>query len=184
MSRVRYPANHTGRVKVYYTFAGGQRVVQVRLNTTGALLTDAVEAFNLVLGNNTQAFTNDVVFTHAEHIPEGGNVAAPFVWTPVTGNGGSALDPFYYPRFVSVVAKTHLGGAVKWSFYGIAGLPNDNSYRLLPNELPSIFADFLGDFLLFITSQGVVAADGADVLPKTYLNIGYNAYYQRKRRRG
>jgi hypothetical protein len=184
MARTKYPSNNTGRVKVYYTFAGGQRVLQVRLDTTGTLLTDAVEALNLVLGNNRQAFTNDLVFTHAEHIPKDGDVATPFAWTPVTGNGGSALDPFYWPRFVSVVAKTYLGGAVKWSFYGIAGLPNDNSYRLLPNELPSIHADLLGDFLLFITSQGVVAADGAAVLPKTYLNIGYNAYYQRKRRRG
>jgi hypothetical protein len=106
------------------------------------------------------------------------NFSLPGPFTPVPGAGSTNLAETDAPRFFSIVGRTTGGRRVRYFVYNSFVAPGDD-YRVdNPGTTPLI------DLITFLNTNEFIC--GIDNLPQSvnnYLNVGYNAYFQRKQRR-
>lgn len=109
----------------------------------------------------------------------GSNVSFPTAWTPITGTFATAPTADMYPRFMSWVGRDSGGRRVRYTLIG-ASVNVDTDYRVLTSENSSVTAVLTQ---LRATGPSLVTKQGFVPIFNDYANVGYNAYFQRKRRK-
>lgn len=107
------------------------------------------------------------------------NVSYPLAWTGAATYGTENLPSTNQsPKYMSAVGRDIIGSKVRYFFYGTAYQPDAN-WRMTPNEdgnVNTILAALRSDDAI-----GVTVSNRTPFLNR-YLNIGYNAYWQRQQR--
>lgn len=112
----------------------------------------------------------------------GGTVSVPTAPPTVTGTQGSSnLTGIDFPKFVSFVGRGLPDGRRARIFvYGLV-LPLDNDYRYT-DPLPTSLANALAVLNLAAEEGTIVSVGGGVVQWNTYVNTGFNSYYEQKQR--
>jgi hypothetical protein len=106
-------------------------------------------------------------------------VSFPRAWTTVVGlNSGTWTAPMY-PQFISFVGRDASGIRVKYTLAGCPFVP-DTNYRIGRSESTDV-----AGVLNAIEGGTVHPVTAAALVPvmNNYANTGFNAYFQRKRRK-
>lgn len=173
------PAN-SARLYLDYTLGGQDHTVIVRYDSA-SIAAGAADIFRAVLLANDAAFGSNVEFVGARVSELNVNVTNPLPWDPVEFVG-TAIAAQDYPRFVSLVGRDAQGYRVRYYFYGINfDTLEPTDYRLTGEELP-VWSSFMTDWLDAMEETGATTIAGFTPVMKSYANVGYNAYYQRKAR--
>jgi hypothetical protein len=100
-------------------------------------------------------------------------------WTPIVGTSATAIAAAGYPQFVSWLGRDSGGVRVRWTLHG-ASVASDADYRILGSENASVQAVITA---LAATGPSLLTVNGLVPFIAPYANTGYNAYFQRKRRK-
>lgn len=165
------PSN-TARFRVHYTVIGKQHAMEVRSSSSPAAVGTFLQTFLADLGALQYASVIDFV----DFAVSGSNVFNPvttgaeaFTW----GSGAGTTSAI--PLFINFIGRTSGGRRIRMAVFGTTG--NAVDYRYLAGENATVDnarADLVaaGSLLLGI--------DGLTPIWKTYANVGWNAYWQRK----
>jgi hypothetical protein len=182
-----YAPNYTSRLFVQYRAAGRTHKVSFRYGTTdGPPSGDFISDLNDMLVPIANLLVNDFAILNASYIPIGGTVALPTTAPTLSSVGGTGATAGDAPRFISFTYKGLDGTAGRFTFFGAAADPGDNGvakaqdYRILRDE-DAIVATAL-DKLALVNEMTTISGSGFII--NQYVNLGYNAYWQRKARRG
>lgn len=177
------PENNTNRLFLDYEGPSGQHSLLFRANDTidGPAMIDQISTVlpELLAVWNTQTNISGWRFGEA-----GSSVTLPLEGPTGTGSAGVAVGPADYPAFVAFVGRSVLGRRWRLTLYETQTLP-DTDYRLPEAQMPATLAALHTalESVYFNPGTQFCAIDGAQVLFYSYVNTGYNAYQQRKRRR-
>lgn len=117
-------------------------------------------------------------WTQLRKAAAGTNVSFGVPWSPVQPTSGLAQTQHFEPYFISMTGRDPNGIRAKLTQFGCTvGL--DASYRVFPSENADIVP--LLNYVQ-LTSNSFVTIAGAQPLWNTYVNVGYNAYWQRQQR--
>ena len=131
----------------------------------------------------------DWSFQGATYAAEGSNTFLPYTGAITIAAGQAAIPQAvggFKPVFISFQVITAIGNRGSLFVYGVSydpansGSPTEQDYRVTTTEDATI-SDGV-DALQAV--PGLTGIDAETVLVYRYANIGYNAYYQRKARRG
>lgn len=171
---------NTARLYLDYVVAAQRHTLIVRY-TSGIIAASAADIWRTMLLANDAAFGSNVEFDGARVSELGTNVTNPIPWDIVefVGTAVAAVDA---PRFVSFVGRDTQGLRVRYYLYGINfDTLEPADYRLTGEELP-VLAALQNDFYDVLTETGAVTIGNNLPVMKSYANVGYSAYYQRKAR--
>lgn len=171
------PDNNTQRTFIDYSGPTGEHTMQVRFDgdaNFGGLI--AYTNTLAVLLADTLWDQMDV--TGLRYSGPGQNFSINLPFTPISGALAVNLDPADFPRFVSFVGRSTQGRRVRFFVWGVPFVTPDN-YRF-----PLGVAQQLDDLHsgLSVDTADLCAIDGQPFVLKNYINVGYNSYYERKRR--
>lgn len=155
----------------------GKRSIQLRVAVGTAQAAAITGAQQLVTLLADLVYTS-VVFNGLRYSEPGTNISNPVQWSPINGQVAGVIDGARYPRFMTFVGRSPDGRKVRFALYGIVGFP-DNDYRTLVSEnagVSAVVAYLNNDTNPFRTISGLRP------VWKQYVNQGYNAYFQRRRR--
>lgn len=184
-----YAPHYTPRYRMRYRVLGQVHTATIRFprgSTTvssegAAFFTDLLDVFGLRLMSDFSILGADVALTDS-------NVFLPAANLPVLNDTSAAAgDESYKPVYVSFVGRSIAGHRAVMFLYGLAFSPNSaentaNDYRIQSTEDNAVLqavSVFNG-----VTGIDLVANDNNDVVWYPYVNVGFNAYYQKKARRG
>ena len=163
--------DNTPRFRFHYTVIGKQHTLEVRSGSSPATIGGQVYYILNTLGAKLFASVLDFV----DFAASGSNVFNP-VTTGVEGNtwgtGAGTVDAI--PRFFNFIGRTSGGRRVRMAVFGAIDTGTD--YRYLAGENSTVDnarAALVGYGSSF---QGI---DGLTPIWKSYVNVGYNAYWQR-----
>lgn len=170
--------NLTTRWYLDYAFPGGQHTVQFR---TPAAVDDA-EAVGAI-GAFADA-VKDTAFTswsttRLRKCAAGNVLSFPVNFVNRVGTLSGNYLVMNYPRFVSWTGRSTDGRRCRITVFGMDVNVSDD-YRLEAGEIGSL-ADVIT--LLQAPTNPFCSASGVDVTWNPYVNVGYNAYFQRRARR-
>lgn len=181
-----YAPDFTARLKVAYRANGKNHKVQFRAadaaTAGGIAFTGLVTDFFITL---TSFMPTDWVVLGASVAEVGSSVFLPLAIPPVaptaTGTLGGLADS---PQFLTAVGLTSAGSSARLYLIGAAvsadSSGNYSDYRVTPSEVVSVGA--IISALNDLVTGGMVGNDGNPITWYSYLNVGYNAYWQRKAR--
>jgi hypothetical protein len=106
-------------------------------------------------------------------------VSFPKAWDPIVGLNSGTFTANMYPQFISWVGRDSNGIRVRYTLQGCPFVP-DTDYRL-PRP-SSADVDAVLDAFDAATEKPVTAGALVPVM-NNYANTGFNAYFQRKRRK-
>lgn len=171
------PAN-TDRLFVDYVFDSTRHTVIFRKQTADTLA-GLVAWANDFLEDNKALFQSSVSFDGARVALQNSNVTNPVDWTTVNGTGGGGtVDK--KPRFGSFVGRDAQGHRTKLTFFGVI-YADDPDYRVYAST-EALIAAAVGQLNSLTAAPGSIV--GSKPVWKAYMNLGYNAYWQRQARRG
>lgn len=167
------PVNNTTRWKVRYQQGNYSHTFEVR---TAADVSPA--AFGAFVGGFLDSLGGHVylgVVTEVQRSVEGSDIFLPFA-TGLEGVsfGEQPISVDNVPRYIDFVGRSSGGRRVRLAIFGYAGVTSE--YRVTAAENPE-FATAIG--MLNGSDDIGVAIDGMPVIWKPYVNVGYNAYWQR-----
>jgi hypothetical protein len=171
------PAN-TARLFVDYVFDSTRHTVIFRKQTADTMAALTTWA-NDWLEDHKALFQSSVSFDGARVALQNSNVTNPTDWTTVTGTGGSGSTD-KKPRFGSFVGRDAQGHRTKLTFFGIV-YSDDPDYRVYASTEAMVQAA-VDDLNSLTAAPGSIV--GSKPVWKEYLNLGYNAYWQRQARKG
>ena len=171
--------DNTARLYVDYTATGKEHTVIFRPQT-GVTIEQLRDWVHDWLTDNAALFATTTVFHDARHSLQNSNVTNPISWTAVVGTSDVPADVDRAPRFGSFVGRSAQGHRVKFGIYGIAFV-DDASYRWNAAESAGV-TNAVADLNDLQAKLGTIT--GSKAVWKQYMNTGYNAYWQRKARRG
>lgn len=176
------PVNNTGRVWMDYTANSNEHSMQFRYGGAGlpppvflSGLSDVLQAWD--------TFTpTDFQVNGWRYSVEGSTVSLPFnpgivltpgLWTPTPG---------FAPSYMTAVGRTNNGRRVRISLLGAGisavGIDVDfGDYRITTAEDAGVLALYQQ-----LISASIVGIDGAATNWYPYVNLGFNAYWQRESR--
>jgi hypothetical protein len=163
---------------IEYTSQGQAHVAIARLPTSGD---DVLAASMYTTLKNAMlplmAPTDRV--TGARYSAAGSNISFPMLVTPGTGSGAAQVDDEIQPRFFSFTGRSADGRRVKFTLFTGQADTNGLGYRdTTPSAAQQTLLTALGS-----TQADVRSISGQPVRWNTYVNLGENAYFQRKNRR-
>jgi hypothetical protein len=175
-----YAPNFANRYLVKYRAVGKEHTMSFRYGLTPSPPpTDLVTGVGNFLVALAPQLTTDFAVLSASFVEAGTSFNVPAT-APLYAGGSATPGIGDAPRFYSFTGRTLAAQPAIIYVYGAAQDPGDNS---MPNA---------GDYRLLasnaITELSAITeltgADGIAVLWNQYANVAYNAYYQRKARRG
>lgn len=172
------PPNTTYRWFVDYRWQGGQHVMQFR---TPAPLSDSdvateIRGFLLAIA---PALHTSWTTMQLRRSAAGSLLSFPVAMAAVVGTNTFSPTPLQYPRFISWVGRGPTGRRTRITVYGAEPSVSDD-FRLTAGENAAIQAGV--DYLQH-ADRTFVTIGGDEPIWAEYANAGYNAYYQRQRRR-
>lgn len=176
------PANNTGRVKVKYVANGKTHVIAPRYAGTGAPTSGFLEGLDDVFIAANPFMPNDWAFVEWGYQEAGAAITVPLGGAPTAFAGTRVTKEWDKAAYGDVVGRDGLGRRVKLSLLGWAYAPDEDEpsgdgYRLYPSE-----SVIVQPFLDAVQASEVVTITANTPVWKEYINIGYNAYWQRKLR--
>lgn len=176
------PTNNTGRLVVKYSANGREHSIMFRYAGGGAPGVDFIERVDDFFIAANWVMPTDWTFIEWFYYEEGLNVSVPLSGAPTPFAGG--LTPFQssMPGFVSCIGRGTSGRRARLYLLGAAYSPaaaigDTGDYRVYGSEESNIAA------LIFAATQlEVVTIFGDAVFWKDYVNLGFNAYWQRQGR--
>lgn len=164
--------NNTPRFKVEYTVNGQGHTMEFRSSASPSAIGTFVDDLLTALGNKIFALIIGVV-TYA---PSASNIFNP-VTTGIEGNtyGSGAGAVVDVPKYFNFIGRSTGGRRVRFAVFG-AGIDGAD-YRVYGSEDTNI-----DDALTVVDgfSANLQAIDGLTPVWKPYVNMGYNAYWQRE----
>lgn len=176
------PANSTGRVHIKYTANGKNHVVSPRYAGTGAPSVDFMEGLDGWLIAANPFMPTDWAFIDWTYQEAGSNISVPLSGAPTPFSGDRVPKEWDKAGYGDVVGRDTLGRRVKLTLLGWAYAPDEveaegDQYRLYATE-GSGFADYIAA----VEASLIVTITANTPVWKQYINIGWNAYWQRKLR--
>lgn len=184
-----YAPNYTPRYRMRYSVLNRVHVATVRFaraeaNPTGQGATLFSDLLNAVGDHLDQSFTvlgADVAGVDSDIFLPAATVPAAPMPTALAG------DISYTPIFISFVGRSTSGARCSLYLYGLhvsptAGTNEPNDYRITSAEAAWVASAVAA--LNGATTAPAFAIDGNAATWYPYANVGFNAYYQRKARRG
>jgi hypothetical protein len=178
------PAN-TARYFIYYKANGKGHKTQFRYNDGG---TPAQP--ELGFRNNVTVFLNTVAalmpsnltYVKATFAATNSNIELPADLPLLLAGGAAAPMISNLPASLSITGKSPFGRAWNFKMLGVGISPANNTgvtedYRLYPAENPTAAA-----ILSALAGLDQLAIDGLIPIVNPYVNLGYNAYWQKKAR--
>jgi hypothetical protein len=171
------PTN-TYRTVIHYNDGLKPHVFMIRSDTEEAA-NAAPMGFSALIAAHAALFPLNWAIESAEvyRVHEHYSTAVPITLTH--GTSEVAVTGFTEPRFYSLIGRSSGGRRVRSYIYGIIIGAQDNNYRFTPGDNTYLDA-FRVDWLNFLFDLPSCAIDGNLVVWKSYLNTGFNAYWQRK----
>lgn len=170
--------NLTPRLFIDYTSEGQQHVMQVRL-AIGSGEPEAIAMYNAITGALAPQMWNQDSFRGARLSAANSTLSFPIAVDPVAGTNPFAPGVGKEPAFWSLTGRDTLGRRVRCTFFS-PYVPQDEEYRDVVSAQPNING---WRNALIQTAGGARSVSGSPVVWNNYVNIGFNAYYQRKKRR-
>lgn len=176
------PANSTGRVRIRYNANGNTHVIAPRYAGTGAPSSDFMEGLDGFLIACNPFMPNDWAFIDWAYQEAGASISVPLGGSPTAFAGTRVTKPWDKAAYGDLVGRDNLGRRVKLSLLGWAYGPDEDEasgdgYRLYPSE--STVVQPLIDAL---EASLIVTITANTPVWKQYVNIGYNAYWQKRLR--
>lgn len=172
------PDNLTDRYWIDYSGLMGKHSMLFRFIPATPLqdATDRIEEIVTALAGFSYTTTT---FYQLRRSVVGTDVSFPVPWVTIAGGAVAAQQPQDYPQFVSWVGRGLDGVRVRFSLIG-TNIEADADYRLYSDNTPAVqtVIDALADPV-----TPLVTASGGQFILNNYANTGFNAYFQRKRRR-
>jgi hypothetical protein len=182
-----YAPNYTSRLFVEYRAAGRTHKTSFRYgDVAGPPPGSFISSLNDMLVPIANLLVEDFAILSASYIPLASTVALPTTAPTAPAGAGVAFTPGDAPRFISFTYKGLDGTAGRFTFFGATKDPGDSSdaaaqdYRILRAE-NAVVATALDKLALV---DGMTTISGASFIINQYVNLGYNAYWQRRARRG
>lgn len=173
------PVNSTGRLILPYTANGHRHHAQFRYAAESAPSSDYLEGLDAFLTSLAGLMPSDWVFDDYLFIPMGTNVSIPLGVAPSPVSGGVTPDTGKAPAYMDFVGRSPDGRRARVSFLGAGNSPDEegaalSDYRWRATENSSVAAA-----IGFLIDVGVVTISGEVPYWKSYVNLGYNAYWQK-----
>lgn len=172
------PDNLTDRYWVDYSGLMGKHSMLFRTIPGTDLEAATARIVEVVQTLTAWSFTTTVFFQLRRSVV-GTDVSFPVPWTPIAGGATAQQLPQDYPQFVSWVGRGLDGVRVKFSLQG-TNVEADADYRQYADNTPQVAATIAA---LSDPVTPFVTASGGQFILNNYANTGFNAYFQRKRRR-
>jgi hypothetical protein len=182
-----FAPNYTSRYLVKYRAAGRTHRMSVRYGLTlGPPPVGLVTTISNVLTALAPVLVSDFAVLSAGYIQQATAIELPAP-APTAAGGTAAWTAGDSPRFISFTGRSITGQPAAFYVYGVSLDPGTdaqvfaNDYRVLVSEQGDveIAVNELNAPLVSITAN-----DASEVIWNQYVNVAYNAYYQRKARRG
>jgi hypothetical protein len=170
--------NLTDRYYVDYEGVAGKHTIMFRF-TPETVFEDAVAKITSVIQAMKTWVGLTTTFNNLRVSQSGTVVSFPAAWTPIIGTNNAPFGPERYPQFISWVGRDFNGIRVRYTVHGAVVAP-DSDYRVLANENANVLAVLNA---LKGGTTSLVTAGGTTPVLNNYANFGYNAYFQRKRRK-
>lgn len=171
------PANNSPRLFLRYQTPQNQHELVMRF-IDGMTTADAIASATAYTEAVAPLLCNNVQWTTLRQQNRNSDVSFPVAWLPTQPTSTQELQPRDEPRFFSMTGRSQDGRRVRIMQFGSI-FPIDDNYRILRGESAAV--DDLIDFIQ-LTSITFVTISMAEPLWNEYLNLGYNAYYQRQAR--
>lgn len=173
------PENNTDRFLLDYEVGGVGHTLQMRVatGTTAAEASDAYASFLTQIG--AQMLASSVTgMRFQEH---GSNITIPATYSgAVTSWGSGSGGDFYKPWFVGFAGRGADGRKTKINLFGYKNPTEAGDYRIPV----SVAEDLQNTYDNLVAAEGVwLTIGGTQPHWHQYVNLGANAYWQRKARK-
>lgn len=171
--------NNTPRIQVTYTSGGKPHTAEIRVADGTSKATAQTRAQGL--GDAmAQCLASGDGTVGAFWIPKGTNIRQTLAFIPQTGAGSAGtITPESQACFLSFTGRSDDGRDVKFSLFTIL-FDGQTVYRIPLSSASSVVQDLWDEVNANVTPT--VTISGEPALWNQYVNIGQNAYYQRKSR--
>jgi len=169
---------YTARYYVDYEGLSGKHTMMFRF-APEVTDTEARTRITAVLTQLKTTVPASTVFNGLRRAAAGSAFSFPITWTNIVGTNATVPTANQYPQFISYVGRDVAGTRVRVTVHGVSGGP-DTDYRYLENEQASVAAALVA---LRATGPSILTKGGLVPFWNSYANTGYNAYFQRKRRK-
>lgn len=175
MALTPLPINNTDRAWLKYTSMGKEHEICFRFPSTTAQAT-IVSTLATFAGSAKALLPTTDSFTGLRHADSGSNLSFPLAWTPVTGTSANAVELDDVAHFISMTGRSLGGYRCRVTLF-VPSIGDIYNFRTTAgaNGQAAIF-----DSAVKAITPALVAVDGANVIWNGYVNIGYNAYWQRQ----
>lgn len=173
------PDNLTDRYFVDYETSAGEHTVLFRY-LSGTDQAAAILDLRAVISALLPRMFNTTQFLGLRFSATGSNVSNPLPFAGLVGGlpvGGPVQEG---PKFISFIGRSATGRRSRLFFYGTDYFPAADYRILVPNDAA------LTDAFNILSTPGTsrCAPDGSTpVIWKSYVNVGYNSYIERRQRR-
>jgi hypothetical protein len=174
------PDNSTNRLWLDYRGEFGEHTVQFRTSTVTDIFA-FMDTVQLAIDGASSLWSPDTLFYQWRFSGAGTNVSSVVRTIGIDGTANVPLTAPNWPRFFSVIGRAPDGRRVRYSFFG-GQFILEGDYRLEPGDdarMDAIRGALAGE----AAAGRLVSISGVPPLLATYLNVGYNAYWQRQRRK-
>lgn len=177
------PYNNTSILRVLYAhtdFGEREMLFRARPGVTSGDLVETVSDFIQV--GIAPLWSSDVTVTGGTWQEAGADFSLPIAVPAIAGENGGVVTATNVPRFASVNGRgITTGREYKVGFYfGVFAI--DTNYRYTLGENPQMDT-LINAFGILSASLEVCTIGGDQMQRRTYANVGYNAYWQRKLRK-
>lgn len=171
------PDNNTQRTFIDYSGPTGEHTVQLRFDST-ADFSALVSYTNTIATLVADALWDQMDVTGLRYAGLGQNFSIPLGFTPLPGQVAVSVAEANFPRFVSFVGRSAGGRRVRFYLWGVHfNTPSNYRFPLgVAAELDALHT------ALSVDTADLCAIDSLPFTLKNYINVGYNSYYERKRR--
>jgi len=169
---------YSQRYYLDYEGAMGKHTMLFRFAPSASEADCKQKIINVVTAWRAQAHTS-VTWNVLRYSAPGSHVSFPTTWTPIVGTHATAQLPQNYPAFLSVVGRDSEGRRARMMMFGVTATP-DTDYRYHSTDHAQ-YAAIITAFKA-ATPTPLVSKGGLVVFWNDYVNSGYHAYFQRKRR--
>lgn len=174
------PDNNTGVIFVHYTAQGHTHTTQVRYPEAANPGADVIEDLDQLLTLLGPVMPTDFTFISWEWRAAGTNFTVPLAGTPTELSGVLTPVASYAPAYFNFIGRSSGGRRVRLGIMGAgwAPIPSTLSYAEDYRVDGSENADMQA-IIDWLNQANFRAIDGLTVTWKPYVNVGYNAYWQR-----
>lgn len=171
--------NLTDRYFVDYETSAGEHTVLFRY-LSGTDQSAAILDLRAVISALLPRMFNSTQFLALRFSAAGSNVSNPLPFVGLVGGLPVAGPRQEGPKFISFIGRSATGRRSRLFFYGTDFFPAEDYRILIPND-GALTAAYN---ILSTPGTSRCAPDGSTpVVWKTYVNVGYNSYIERRQRR-